>query len=62
MGGISDRMQEVKRRRHRRKKIESFKRKLKKATASERALMADKLRRLTLGAEEVIKHLQLEDR
>ncbi len=62
MGGISDRAQEIKRRRHRKKKIAVFKRKLKKATASERAVIAEKLRKLTPGAEVVIANLGLEDK
>ena len=62
MGGISDRAQEIKRRRHRKKKIAVFKRKLKKATASERAVIAEKLRKMTPGAEVVIANLGLEDK
>lgn len=62
MGGISDRKQEIKRRRHRRKKIELFKRRLKKATISERALIAEKIRRLTPGCEVVIANLGLAER
>lgn len=62
MGGISDRAQEIKRRRHRKKKITLFKRKLKKATASERAVIAEKLRKMTPGAETVIANLGLEDK
>ncbi|MDX1963551.1 MAG: DUF6800 family protein [Pirellulales bacterium] len=60
MGGISDRHQEIKRRRHRRQKITVFKRKLAKASASEKAAIADKIRRLTPGAEQVILNLGLE--
>lgn len=59
MGGISDRHQEIKRRRHRRKKIEVFKRRLKTATASEKGLIVEKLRKLTPGCEEVIGNLGL---
>ena len=59
MGGISDRKQEIKRRRHRRKKVEHFERKLKKATTSEKLVIADKLRKMTPGAEEVIDRLGL---
>ena len=36
MGGISNRMKEVKRRRHRKKKLAKFATKVKKATTSER--------------------------
>ena len=62
MGGISDRKQEIKRRRHRRKKLEHFKLRLKKATTSEKGVMAEKLRKMTPGAEEVIEHLGLQPR
>ncbi len=57
MGGISERHKEIKRRRHRRKKIELFKRRIKKATASEKQHIAEKLRRLTPGAVVVIDEL-----
>jgi hypothetical protein len=62
VGGISDRKQEIKRRRHRKKKIAVFKRKLKKATASEKAVIAEKLRKMTPGAEAVIANLGIEDK
>jgi hypothetical protein len=57
LGGISERHKEIKRRRHRRKKIELFKRRIKKATASEKQHIAEKLRRLTPGAVVVIDEL-----
>ena len=62
MGGISDRKQEIKRRRHRRKKVGHFERKLKKATTSEKLLIAEKLRKMTPGAEMVIERLGLVSR
>ncbi len=62
MSGISDRKQEIKRRRHRREKLEQYKRKLKKATISEKLVMADKIRRMTPGAEVIITNLALEER
>lgn len=62
MGGISDRHQEIKRRRHRRQKLATFKRKLKRATHSEKQLMCEKLRRMTTGAEVIIANLGLEER
>lgn len=62
MGGISDRKQEIKRRRHRKKKILGFKRKLKKSNASEKAVIADKIRKMTVGAEVIIANLGLEDK
>ena len=62
MSGISDRKQEIKRRRHRRKKLEHFKVRLKKATISEKSVIADKLRRMTPGAEVIIENLGLQAR
>ena len=60
MGGISDRKQEIKRRRHRKKKLVIFKRKLKKATASEKLVIADKIRSMTPGAEIIIANLGID--
>lgn len=62
MGGISDRKQEIKRRRRRRKKLVTFKRKLKKATVSEKANIAEKIRRMTPGAETIIATWGLDER
>lgn len=62
MGGISDRKQEIKRRRHRKKKILGFKRKLKKSTASEKTVIAEKIRKMTVGAEIIIANLGLEEK
>ncbi|MBL9080444.1 MAG: hypothetical protein JNK76_01470 [Planctomycetales bacterium] len=60
MGGITDRKQEIKRRRHRKKKLSIFKRKLKKAGASEKAVIVEKIRNLTPGAEVIIANLGLD--
>ena len=62
VGGISDRKQEIKRRRKRRAKINHFKQKLKKATTSEKLVMAEKIRKMTSGAETIISDLALEER
>ena len=62
MGGISNRMKEVKRRRHRREKLVKLQSKLKKATTSEKLAMAEKIRRLTPGCEGIISRMGLEDR
>jgi hypothetical protein len=62
MGGISNRMKEVKRRRHRRQKLAKFQSKLKKATASEKLAMAEKLRKLTAGCETLIARMGLSER
>jgi hypothetical protein len=60
VSGISDRMQEIKRRRHRKKKLAILQRKLKGASAADKAAMAEKLRRLTPGANEIIARMGLE--
>ena len=62
MGGISNRMKEIKRRRHRRQKLAKFETKLKKATASEKLVMADKLRKMTAGCNDLIVKMGREDR
>jgi hypothetical protein len=57
---LSERKQELKRRRHRKKKLNGFARKLDKANVSEKAVIAEKLRRLTPGCEVVIEAWELE--
>ncbi len=59
MGGISERHKEIKRRRHRRKKLGTFARKLKKATVSEKVVIAEKIRNLTPGCNKIIDNWQL---
>jgi hypothetical protein len=60
VGGISDRKQEIKRRRHRRKKFNIVKRKLKKATTSEKVAIAERIRKMTPGCEQVIVNFKIE--
>jgi hypothetical protein len=60
--GASERRKEIKRRRHRRKKIAFLKTRLKKATVSEKTVIAAKLRGLTPGAEAIIGAEGLEER
>jgi hypothetical protein len=60
--GCSERQKEIKRRRQRRKKLDMIKRKLKKASVSEKSHIADKLRNMTPGAEELIERFQLIER
>ena len=60
--GSSERAKEIKRRRHRRQKIAAFKRRLEKATVSERQHIVEKIRNLTPGAEGIIEAMSLEDR
>ena len=55
----SERKRELRRRRHRRKKIGVFARKLKKATVSEKTVIAEKLRSLTPGGEVIIERWEL---
>jgi hypothetical protein len=55
-------MKEIKRRRHRRKKLTKFESKLKKATTSEKLSMAEKLRKMTTGCDGLIARMGLEDR
>ena len=59
---ISERKKELKRRRHRQKKLGIFSRKLKTATVSERGTIAEKIRSLTPGCEEIVKRWELEKR
>ena len=62
MGGTIERHKELRQRRHRKKKLNAFKRRLAKATPSEKAHIATKIRRLTPGAETIIATLGLEER
>ena len=59
---ISERRKEIKRRRHRRKKLELLAKRLKKATVSDRVIIAEKIRNLTPGAVGIIKAWDLEER
>lgn len=58
----SERRKEIKRRRHRRKKVVHFAKKLKTTTVSETAAIADKLRQLTPGGDEIVRNWELEKR
>ncbi len=58
---ISERKTELARRRKRREKYAIFKRKLEKATVSERAAIAEKIRRMATDPEVVLKNLGLAD-
>ena len=62
MGGILQRDRELRQRRHRKKKLKVFKRRLAKATASEKAHIAAKIRRLTPGGGVIVATLGLEER
>ncbi len=58
----SERRKELKRRRHRREKLNIYLRKLKKATVSERAVIAEKIRNLTPGGDVIVANLGLVER
>jgi hypothetical protein len=58
----SERKRELRRRRHRKKKLSIFARKLQKATVSERVIIADKLRALTPGGATIVARWELEKR
>ena len=59
--GISERGKEIKRRRHRRKTLAHLAKRLKKATVSEKSLIAAKIRNLTPGAEVLIDQWELRE-
>jgi Family of unknown function (DUF6800) len=59
--GISERGKEIKRRRHRRKKLSHLAQRLKKATVSEKLVIAAKIRNLTPGAEVLIDQWELRE-
>lgn len=52
---ISERKKEIKRRRHRRQKLTLLAKKLEKATVSEKAAIADKIRNLTPGGRTIVE-------
>ncbi len=58
----SERAKEIKRRRHRRKKMSHYKKRLNTANVSEKAVIAAKIRALTPGADDIITKLDLEER
>jgi len=58
----SERRKEIKRRRHRRKKLTQLSKKLEKATVSERTVIADKIRALTPGGKGIVDSWGLEKR
>ena len=57
--GLSERQKEIKRRRHRREKLGKLKLRLAKATTSEKAVIADKIRKLTPGADVILRDWDL---
>jgi hypothetical protein len=55
----SERKRELRRRRHRKKKLSILSRKLQKSTVSERTVIADKIRSMTPGGEVIIANWDL---
>ena len=55
----SERQRELRRRRKRKKKIDLIKKRVVKATASEKEVLAGKIRKMTPGAPELIKAMGL---
>jgi hypothetical protein len=60
VGTSSERTRELRRRRKRHQKLQVIARKAAKASASEKAHLAQKVRRMTTGAEIIIERLKLE--
>ncbi len=58
---LSERAKEIKRRRHRKAKIKDLEKKLAEASASDKALIAEKIRKLTPGADDILKRNELSD-
>ena len=59
---ISERRKEIKRRRHRRKKLAQLAGRLEKATVSERVVITEKIRNLTPGGLVIINNWGLKER
>lgn len=62
MARSTERVRELRRRRKRAQKLNVIARKAAKASASEKAHLANKVRRMTLGAEAIIQRLGLEEK
>lgn len=62
MGGINERHKEIRRRRKRRKKFDLLARRVAKAGASEKTVLVAKVRRMTIGCEQVLANLGLTER
>lgn len=60
--GMSERKREIRRRRKRHKKLGLLAKRLGKATVSEKAVIAGKIRALTPGCDVVLSNLGLVDR
>jgi len=60
--GSIERKKELRRRRHRSQKMTRLRRRAVVANTSEKAIIAQKIRRLTPGSESIIASMALEDR
>ena len=58
----SERRKELKRRRHRKKKMTKLKQRAEKGSVSDKAVVAGKMRKITPGAEGIIARMALEER
>jgi hypothetical protein len=58
----SERRRELRRRRKRAKKVSHLKRRVPKASVSEKLAIAGRIRKMTPGAEKIITELALEER
>lgn len=56
---MSERARELRRRRKRTQKMNSFRRRLLKATASEKEVLTNKVRKMTTGAADALRSLGL---
>jgi len=59
--GISERGKEIKRRRHRRQKLAQLRKRLDKATVSEKQEIVRKIRELSPGADRIIEEWELQE-
>jgi len=59
---ICERKKELRRRRHRKKKLGQLSHRLQKATVSEKAVIAEKVRKLTAGCDEILGNWGLQQR
>jgi hypothetical protein len=62
VGTSSERSRELRRRRKRTQKMKVIERKATKASPSEKSHLAQKIRRMTTGAEIIIERMKLEER
>jgi hypothetical protein len=59
---LCERKKELKRRRHRKKRLAHLAQRLRKATVSEKSVIVDKIRRLTPGCETILDQWGLQKR